>query len=146
LQKLLSQRAYLLALLLIGLCRPILAQTNDPLVGSQSYLFDVHKIDKVWTYTTGSASNRIGVYSMLGFLQNHEDLSGRVQTPVGEILFSELDYATEMVGIAGANTNNSRGIAGIDRLAKLQSYSLLSTSPTFSTTESVLAITPMDWS
>jgi hypothetical protein len=138
-QKLLSQRAYLLALLLIGLCRPILAQTNDPLVGSQSYLFDVHKIDKVWTYTTGSASNRIGVYSMLGFLQNHEDLSGRVQTPVGEILFSELDYATETVGIAGANTNNSRGIAGIDRLAKLQSYSLLSTSPTFSTTESVVS-------
>ena len=64
---------------------------------------------------------------MLGFIQNHEDLSQtRLLAKQGDVLVPELDYASEMAGIVGATTNNSRGMAGIDRAARLQSYSLLS--------------------
>ncbi|WP_233993744.1 hypothetical protein [Salinibacter altiplanensis] len=29
-------------------------QTNDPLIDQQQYLFDVHRVDQAWSYTTGS--------------------------------------------------------------------------------------------
>lgn len=101
-------------------------QTNDPLVNQQQYLFDVHRVDQAWTYTTGSSNTKIGLYSMTGFIQNHEDLpSGRLLAPEGSLLDPELDYASEMAGIVGAATNNGVGMAGIDRAARLQSYSIL---------------------
>jgi len=101
-------------------------QTSDPLVDQQQYLFDVHELDQAWTYTTGSSNTTIGVYSMLGFIQNHEDLSSsRVLAPQGGALAPDLDFGSEMVGIVGAATNNGVGMAGIDRAARLQSYSAL---------------------
>ena len=105
-------------------------QTNDPLVNQQQYLFDVHNIDQAWNYTTGSSNVTIGLYSMLGFIQNHEDLSSsRLKSPVGSLLKPKLDVASQMAGIVGANTNNGVGMAGIDRAAQLQSYSALRSTP-----------------
>ncbi|MCS3626800.1 hypothetical protein GGP85_000696 [Salinibacter ruber] len=105
-------------------------QTNDPLVNQQQYLFDVHNIDQAWNYTTGSSNVTIGLYSMLGFTQNHEDLSSsRLKSPVGSLLKPKLDVASQMVGIVGANTNNGVGMTGIDRAAQLQSYSALRSTP-----------------
>ena len=93
-------------------------QTNDPLVDQQQYLFDVHRVDQAWNYTTGSSNVTIGLYSMLGFIQNHEDLaSSRLKSPVGSLLKPKLDVASQMAGIVGAGTNNGVGMAGIDRAA-----------------------------
>lgn len=104
-------------------------QTNDPLVDQQQYLFDVHRVDQAWTYTTGSSNVTIGLYSMLGFIQNHEDLSSsRLKSPVGSLLKPKLDVASQMAGIVGVATNNGVGMAGIDRAAQLQSYSALRSS------------------
>ena len=73
-------RTFLLTMLLGLLIAPgaLLAQnqTNDPLVDEQQYLFDVHNLDQAWSFRTGSPGVRIGVYSFLGFDQNHEDYSG----------------------------------------------------------------------
>jgi len=102
-------------------------QTNDPLVDEQQYLFDVHDMDEAWSFRTGSPDVHIGVYSFLGFDQNHEDYSGpRIETPRGP-LRPKYDYATEVAGIAAASTNNGLGVAGVDRSAELQSYSMLRT-------------------
>jgi hypothetical protein len=100
-------------------------------VDQQQYLFDVHRVDQAWSYTTGSSNVKIGVYSQTGFIQNHEDLSSsRLASPVGTLLEPELDIASEMVGIVGARTNNNVGMAGIDRAATLQPYSVLTESST----------------
>jgi len=104
-------------------------ETNDPLIDEQQYLFEVHNMSEAWSFRTGSPDVRIGVYSFLGFDQNHEDYSGpRIQTPRGP-LRPKYDYATELAGIAAATTNNGLGIAGVDRSAELQSYSMLRTEP-----------------
>ena len=131
----------LAAALLLG-AGPLFAQnqTNDPLVDQQQYLFDVHNIDQAWSYTTGSSNVRLGVYSFLGFTQNHEDLNGpRLQTSRGP-LRPQFDYATEVAGIAGANTNNNLGIAGIDRVGELQSYSMLRDYSTGSDSERAVTV------
>lgn len=131
----------LAAALLLG-ARPLFAQNqaNDPLVDQQQYLFDVHNVDQAWSYTTGSSNVRLGVYSFLGFTQNHEDLNGpRLQTSRGP-LRPEFDYATEVAGIAGANTNNNLGIAGIDRVGELQSYSMLRDYSTGSGSERAITV------
>lgn len=101
-------------------------QTNDPLVDEQQYLFDVHRIGQAWNYTTGASNVKIGIYSHTGFIQTHEDLSSsRLASPVGSLQDPEVDIASQMAGIVGASTNNGIGMAGIDRSATLQSYSLL---------------------
>lgn len=116
----------LLALLTAAVSFPSFAQTNDPLVSQQQYLFDVHNVDQAWNHTTGSVSVRIGVHSHLGFTQNHEDLSpSRRLTPLGGWVRPELDIASEAVGIAAADTDNNIGMAGIDRHAHVQSLSAL---------------------
>ncbi|GIV58003.1 MAG: hypothetical protein KatS3mg042_0916 [Rhodothermaceae bacterium] len=120
-------------------------QTSDPLVSQQQYLFDVHHLDEAWTITTGSSNTSIGVYSMLGFIQNHEDLSSsRLLAPQGGLLVPDLDYASEMAGIVGATTNNGLGMAGIDRAARLQSYSILRSSPSGADEEEPVTFTRDD--
>lgn len=99
---------------------------NDLLFPQQRpYLSEIHRIDQAWQISRGSSSTRIGIYSFVGLRTSHEDLQGRVLTPVGINEHPELDVATEMAGIIGANTNNGKGIAGIDWNARLQFYSLL---------------------
>jgi hypothetical protein len=106
-------------------------QTNDPLVDEQQYLFDVHRVGQAWNYTTGASNVKIGIYSQTGFIQNHEDLpSSRLSSPVGVLQDPEVDIASEMAGIVGAGTNNGVGMAGIDRAATLQSYSVLTENRT----------------
>jgi len=63
---------------------------------------------------------------MLGFIQNHEDLSrSRLKPEQGLLLKPKLDVASQMAGIVGASTNNRVGMAGIDLGASLQSYQAL---------------------
>lgn len=101
-------------------------ETNDPLVTDQQYLFDVHRLDEAWSYTTGNTNTQIAIHSQLGFIQNHEDLSsGRLLNPRGALLRPMMDYASELAGIIGADTDNAVGMAGIDRHARLRSYSAL---------------------
>lgn len=125
----------LLATILLGvLATPSIllaqSQTNDPLVDEQQYLFDVHRIGQDWTYTTGSSDVKIGIYSMFGFTQSHEDLSdNRLAPPEGNLLRPKLDISSQMAGIVGASTNNGVGMTGIDQEAQLQSYSVLRNSP-----------------
>ena len=67
----------LLAGLALALAIPAHAQqTNDPLVGQQQYLFDVHKVDEAWAVTTGSSNTLIAVHSVLGFRGTHNDPAG----------------------------------------------------------------------
>ena len=106
-------------------------QTNDPLVDEQQYLFDVHRVGQAWNYTTGASTVKIGIYSQTGFIQNHEDFSSsRLAAPVGALQDPAVDIASEMAGIVGASTNNGVGMAGIDRAATLQSYSVLTETRT----------------
>ncbi len=140
-------RGTLLALLFLMVLPPVIRaqQTSDPLVSQQQYLFDVHHLDEAWTITTGSSNTSIGVYSMLGFIQNHEDLSSsRLLAPQGGLLVPDLDYASEMAGIVGATTNNGLGMAGIDRAARLQSYSILRSSPSGADEEEPVTFTRDD--
>ena len=66
---------------LLAVPDPASAQTNDPKLSQQYYIFD-HNIDQVWSYNKGSANTNIAVHSMLGFTTSHEDLDGaRYPTP-----------------------------------------------------------------
>ncbi len=115
------------------------AQTNDPLVSHQQYLFDVHNVDQAWTYSLGSVAVRIGVHSHLGFTQNHEDLGpGRRLAPIGGWVRPELDIASEAVGIAAADTDNAIGMAGIDRHARVVSLSALRLSQPGDPTDQII--------
>jgi len=112
-------------LILITGTIPVTAQTNDPLLPQQNYIFD-HNIDQAWNINTGSANTRIAIHSMAGFTSSHEDMSGaRYLTPYTEWLGPEHDYASEVAGIVGANSNNGTGIAGIDWNAAMKSYNVL---------------------
>lgn len=101
------------------------AQTNDPDLSQQYYIFD-HNIDQVWSYNNGSSNTNIAVHSMLGFTTSHEDLDGaRYPTPWTQWLGPQHGNASEMAGIIGAQTNNFVGIAGINWNATLKSYNIL---------------------
>ncbi len=135
----------LLAGLALALAIPAHAQqTNDPLVGQQQYLFDVHKVDEAWAVTTGSSNTLIAVHSVLGFRGTHNDLSGRTLSPRGATVRPEFGFATAMVGAAAANTDNGIGIAGIDRQAMLRSYSVLRNSQSGDNPNNIIEFTNDD--
>ncbi len=103
------------------------SQTNDPFVvsGDQHYLFDVHHVDEAWAVTQGSSNVRIGVQSLTGVRYGHEDLAARTQAPSAGTDRPELGYATEAAGVAGAITNNGRGMAGVARQTEIRTFNLL---------------------
>jgi len=125
---------YLLSYLTIAFCTlglililptyPANAQTNDPKLNQQYYIFD-HNIDDAWNINKGSSNTRIAIHSMAGFTTTHEDMVGRYLNPSTEWFAPELDFASEVAGIVGANSNNSIGIAGIDWHSTLKSYNVL---------------------
>lgn len=99
--------------------------TNDPMLSQQYYLFD-HNIDQAWTYNTGSSNTRIAIHSMGGFTSSHEDMEGtRYLNPWTEWFGPQHDYASEIAGIIGANSNNGIGMAGIDWNGTMKSYNIL---------------------
>ncbi len=81
------------------------------------------------------------LHSLVGFRQTHNDLSGRTLSPRGAAIRPEFGFATEMAGVAAANTNNGIGIAGIDRQAMLRSYSVLRNAQTGDNPNNILEFT-----
>ncbi len=56
----------------------------------------------------------------------------------------KLDFASEMIGIVGATTNNNTGMAGIDRSALLQSYSVLRDARSGDDEDNIISLTVED--
>ncbi len=74
-------------------------------------------IEPAWDYTTGSDSTVVAIVD--GYIDRyHNDLNGRI---FGNIGSGSGWHGTHVAGIIGANTNNTEGIAGIDRHARLLS-------------------------
>ncbi|MDX1636584.1 MAG: hypothetical protein R3281_01360 [Balneolaceae bacterium] len=110
---------------LLAVPDPASAQTNDPKLPQQYYIFD-HNIDDAWTINKGSSNTRVAIHSMAGFTSSHEDLEGaRYLNPWTEWFGPEHDYASEIAGIVGAQTDNGTGIAGIDWNSTMKSYNIL---------------------
>ena len=104
-----------------------LSQTNDPKINQQNYI-TAHNIDQVWNSYTGSSSTRIAIHSATGFSSSHEDLQGaRYLNPSSTWFDPTKGFATELVGIIGANTNNSIGMAGINWNSTIKSYNFIDT-------------------
>lgn len=68
---------------------------------------------KAWDITKGSTNTKIAIIDN-GVRSSHEDLSGKVS---GDVTYA--DHGTHVAGIAAANTNNGKGIAGIDWNAQI---------------------------
>lgn len=78
---------------------------------------------EAWSLFTGSAASRIGIIDS-GMRLSHEDLSGKV---TGDSHTG--NHGTHVGGIAGALTNNSTGIAGVDWHAQLISRNISGFAP-----------------
>jgi len=76
-----------------------------------------HDIDapEAWDITTGSSATKIGIIDG-GVLGSHEDLNGKVSGDAG---WGWNGHGFHVAGIAAANTNNNKGIAGVDWNARL---------------------------
>lgn len=92
---------------------------NDTRFGNQWNLNQAndHDIDapEAWDITTGSSATKIGIIDG-GVLDSHEDLSGKVSGDTG---WGWGGHGFHVAGIAAANTNNNKGIAGVDWNAQL---------------------------
>ncbi len=98
------------------------AQTiNDPLYNQQTYLQTVN-IPQAWSSESGSSNVTIGVIAPGGVYKDHEDLTSRVTLKYQSAIQGLLPHGTIVAGIAGASTNNSKGIAGINWSSPVYSY------------------------
>jgi thermitase len=89
---------------------------NDPLFGSQWNL-DVIDAIAAWDITHGSNTIKIGIVDE-GTVQNHEDLQGKIVDGDGY----EGEHGTWVAGVAGAKTNNSKGVASLGWNLSLNTY------------------------
>lgn len=88
---------------------------DDPLFGNQYHLERI-MAPKAWTLTTGG-TRKIAIVDT-GVNANHEDLQGRVLKGRNIIKANaktgdDNGHGTAMAGIAGAATNNAKGLAGV---------------------------------
>ena len=97
---------------------------NDPDYALQTALPQI-KAPQGWARTTGDASAIIAVIDT-GLNYNHEDFAGKVDLPDAKNYVAgtndPLDdngHGTEVSGVIGAVTNNSKGIAGVDWSARI---------------------------
>jgi len=98
---------------------------NDPLYTSPGqWNLNVVQAASTWNITTGSSSIDIGLVDC-GVNYSHEDLQGKYNWTDGNITG---DHGTAVAGIAGVNTNNSIGIAGLGFNIRLNSYNPASSS------------------
>ncbi|MBE0433634.1 S8 family serine peptidase [candidate division WOR-3 bacterium] len=99
---------------------------NDP-----SGQYDIN-VMKAWDLSRGSSSIKLGIVDT-GVDSLHPDLRGRV-TLDGEQPFlnpanhPDNYHGTYVAGIAGAMTNNNKGIAGVDWYAKIHSTRIAGTN------------------
>jgi subtilisin family serine protease len=85
---------------------------------------------EAWDLFKGSPNVRIGIIDT-GMLLGHEDLSGRVtgDSPAATGSPSYDSHGTHVGGIAGALTDNAKGIAGVDWFAQIISRNVHPFSP-----------------
>ncbi len=84
--------------------------------GSQWNL-DVIQVIGAWNITQGNSTIKIGIVDE-GTLQNHEDLQGKIAG--GDAV--EGEHGTWVAGVAGAETNNSKGVASLGWNISLNTY------------------------
>jgi len=109
-------------LFLISGALQVEAQTpNDPKYPQQTYLNTIH-VPGVWSITTGDPGVRIAVISEGVVYKNHEDLVNKVTVKSARIGYDKRPLGTLGAGIIGAETNNNKGIAGINWSAPIWSY------------------------
>lgn len=110
------------------------AQTpNDPKYSQQTYLNTIN-IQDAWSITTGSSNVKIGVLSTGGVYASHEDLTNKVSIKTARIGTTNRPIGTVGAGIIAAETNNNKGIAGINWNAPVLSYDIGGTYQTESST------------
>lgn len=115
---------FVLFIILVTINNQSLAQiVNDPLFTEQEYL-DIISIPDAWILQTGSPNVKIGVLSIGGVMAHHEDLSSRVTLKYQGATHNTRSMGTIAAGIAGASTNNSIGIAGINWASPIYSYDI----------------------
>jgi subtilisin family serine protease len=72
--------------------------------------------DEAWELTTGTPTVKIGVFDT-GIFYEHEDVAGKATGEMGHT--NPVEHGTFVACIAAANTNNLKGIAGLDHNARL---------------------------
>lgn len=91
---------------------------NDPkFVDGSQWNLDVVEAIAAWDITHGSNTIKIGVVDT-GTQQDHEDLQSKVSGGDGV----KGRHGTQVAGVAGAATNNSKGVAGLGWNLSLFTY------------------------
>ena len=103
---------------------------NDPGFPDQWYLKNTGQTDgtvdadidadKAWDIYKGNSTVKIAIVDYYSVDENHSDLSGRVG---GDISMASGEHPTSRAGVAGANTDNSIDVAGVDWNADINTQS-----------------------
>ena len=94
---------------------------NDSLYQSQYYISG-SGINSIWNSTTGSPNSKISIIG-IGTVKDHEDLNGRYQRKSVRLSsLTEWGTPNPLIGLIGANTNNGKGIAGINWNSSISVY------------------------
>ncbi len=107
----------------------ILETPNDPLFPQQWGLSRI-QAPLAWDVATSSGDVDLAVIDT-GIDGSHPDLSDRVVARANFTADPDLDnngHGSHVAGIAAANTNNSLGIAGLDRFVRLISVKVLNSA------------------
>ena len=96
---------------------------NDPIFPNQNPYLQKIQAPAAWNISTGNSSVVIAVIDS-GVNYNHEDLTGKIILGPDYIdndndPMDVYGHGTYVAGIIGANTNNAKGIAGIDQQSKI---------------------------
>ncbi len=98
---------------------------NDPMFASPGqWNLDAVQATSAWNITTGSSYIRVGIVDQ-GVYYNHEDLNGK-KFRSDDVITGP--HGTWVAGVAGVQTNNSTGIAGLGFNIRLNSYNVSNNS------------------
>ncbi|MEV0153010.1 S8 family serine peptidase [Micromonospora sp. NPDC050686] len=129
--------------------RQATANPNDPgyYYGDQDYLKSL-RLPQAWDVSKGSTAQVIAVLDS-GVRTSHEDLTGRTVPGYNAItnktttadFQDDFGHGTLVAGIAAANTNNSKGIAGAAWTARIMPVKVLNSQGTGSDSNIARGIT-----